>query len=208
MSTLKNDNQIFGVSIRLGDLKMEDGFIQLHGYRQYPIEEIKSRAAAFLAENQRRRTVREFSNKPVPLEVIEACLLAAGTAPSGANMQPWRFVVVTDPTVKQKIRIAAEKEEHDFYDHKATREWLDALAPLGTNERKPFLENAPHLIVIFAQTYSVLPDGRKVKHYYVQESVGIATGILITAVHHGYPAEGAKVPAITKKSLQDIATFI
>ena len=99
-------------------------------------------------------------------------------------MQPWHFVVVGDAAIKQKIRVEAEKEEHDFYHHKAPREWLDALAPLGTNEHKPFLETAPYLIVIFAQSYGVLPDGRKVKHYYAQESVGIATGILITAIHH------------------------
>jgi iodotyrosine deiodinase len=166
------------------DQNMEQGFIQLSGYRQHSVEEMKRRAADFLTDMQHPRTVRDFSNKPVPLEVIKACLLAAGTAPNGANMQPWHFVVVTDPIVKKKIRIAAEKEEEEFYHHKATQEWLDALAPLGTNEHKPFLENAPNLIVIFAQSHSALPDGRKLKHYYVQESVGIATGILITAIHH------------------------
>jgi iodotyrosine deiodinase len=166
------------------DQNMAHGFIQLPGYRQYSDEEMKRRAADFLADMQRRRTVRDFSNKPVPLEVIKACLLAAGTAPNGANMQPWHFVVVTDPIVKIKIRIAAEKEEYEFYHHKATEEWLDALAPLGTNEYKPFLENAPNLIVIFAESHCVLPDGKKLKHYYVQESVGIAAGILITAIHH------------------------
>lgn len=203
---------------------------------------MKRRAAEFYAEIRRRRTVRDFSQRPVPREVIEDCLRAAGTAPNGANMQPWRFVVVSDVEIRRKIRAAAEKEEFEFYHHKASKEWLDALAPLGTNEHKPFLENAPCLVVIFAQSYGVLPDGRKVKHYYAHESVGIATGILMTAIHHaglvslthtpspmgflnellgrpaherpflilvvGYPAEGARVPLIAKKSLEEIATFM
>jgi iodotyrosine deiodinase len=158
-------------------------FIPLRGYQVLPIEEMKRRAVEFRAEMQRRRTVREFSERAVPREVIEECLRAAGTAPNGANMQPWHFVVVSDAAAKHKVRVAAEKEERDFYQHKAPQEWLDALAPLGTNEDKPFLDAAPYLIVIFAQSYGVLADGRKVKNYYVQESVGIATGILITAVH-------------------------
>jgi iodotyrosine deiodinase len=159
-------------------------FVILPGYQEYPIDVMKRRAAAFYEDIRRRRTVREFSDRPVPREVIEDCLRAAGTAPSGANMQPWHFVVVADPAIKRKIRVEAEKEEDDFYHHKAPQEWLDALAPLGTNEHKPFLEHAPYLIVIFAESYGVLPDGRKVKHYYAQESVGIASGILITAIHH------------------------
>ena len=145
---------------------------------------MRRRADEFRTELQRRRTVREFSSRPVPREVIEDCLRAAGTAPNGANLQPWHFVVVSDPTMKREIRVAAEKEEREFYLRKAPQEWLEALAPLGTNEHKPFLESAPYLIAIFAQSYSLLPDGRKVKNYYVQESVGIATGILITAIHH------------------------
>jgi nitroreductase len=203
---------------------------------------MKRRAAEFHSELRRRRTVREFSDRPVPREVIEDCLRAAGTAPNGANLQPWHFVVVSDPSVKHEIRVAAEKEEQEFYLHKAPQEWLDALAPLGTNEHKPFLETAPYLIVIFAKSYDVLPDGRKVKNYYTQESVGIATGFLIHAVHHsglvslthtpspmgflngllcrpanerpflvlvvGYPAENATVPDITKKPLEEIATFV
>ena len=144
---------------------------------------MKSRAAGFRANMKLRRTVREFSERPVPQLVIEECIRAAGTAPSGANMQPWHFAVVSDASIKQQIRIAAEQEEREFYEHKAPQEWLDALAPLGTDEHKPFLEAAPYLIVIFAQSYGLLPDGRKVKHYYAQESVGIATGILITALH-------------------------
>ncbi len=142
------------------------------------------RAAEFRQQMQRRRTVRYFSDRPVAREVIAECLLAAGTAPSGANLQPWHFVVVSDPAIKHRIRVEAEAEEHDFYTRKAPQEWLDALAPLGTDEHKPFLETAPYLIVVFAQSYGVLPDGRKVKNYYVQESVGIATGMLITAVHN------------------------
>jgi nitroreductase len=130
-----------------------------------------------------RRTVRHFSDRPVAREVIDQCLLTAGGAPSGANLQPWHFVVVGDPAVKRRIREAAEEEEREFYAHRAPQEWLDALAPLGTDANKPFLETAAYLIAIFAQSYGMLPDGRKVKNYYVQESVGIATGMLITAVH-------------------------
>jgi nitroreductase len=158
-------------------------FIPLTGYREYPVDEMQQRAANFYADMQHRRTVREISDRPVPRDIIENCLRAAGTAPSGANLQPWHFVVVSDPAVKQQIREAAEAEEREFYHSRATPEWLEVLAPLGTNEHKPFLETAPYLIAIFVQTYGVRPDGKKVKHYYVQESVGIATGILITAIH-------------------------
>ena len=158
--------------------------VALPDYQEYPVDAMKRRAAEFYNDVRRRRTVREFSDRPVPREIIEDCVRAAGTAPSGANMQPWHFVVVSDRSIKQKIRVEAEKEEYEFYHHKAPREWLDALAPLGTNDQKPFLEDAPYLIVIFAESYGVLPDARKVKHYYAQESVGIATGMLITAVHH------------------------
>jgi nitroreductase len=159
-------------------------FVELTGYQAYDADTMKARAAEFYAEIKRRRTVRDFSDRPVPREVIEDCLRAAGTAPNGANLQPWHFVVVTDPAIKRKIREGAEEEERAFYHGKAPQEWLDALAPLGTDEHKPFLETAPCLIAIFAESYGELPDGRKVKHYYTQESVGIATGILITAVHH------------------------
>ncbi len=217
-------------------------FIPYATYREYSVTEMKRRTAAFYSDLRRRRTVREFSDRPVPREVIQDCLRAAGTAPNGANMQPWHFVVVSDPALKRKIRERAEKEEHEFYHRKAPREWLDALHALGTDEHKPFLESAPYLIVILAQSYGVLPDGRRVKHYYAQESVGIATGILITALHHaglaslthtpspmgflneilgrpsherpflilvvGYPAENAQVPMITKKPLEEIATFL
>jgi nitroreductase len=161
-----------------------DPFIPLPDYREYPPEEMVLRAKEFRADMQRRRTVREFSDRPVDRGVIEECLVAAGTAPNGANMQPWHFVVVRDPELKRRIRGAAEEEEREFYEHRAPQEWLDALAPLGTDAEKPFLEIAPYLIAIFVQRYGLLPDGRKLKHYYPIESVGIATGILITALHH------------------------
>jgi nitroreductase len=159
-------------------------FVPLATYREYPLEEMRRRAADLLAELRRRRTVREFSPRPVPREIVEQCLLAAGTAPSGANLQPWHFVVVADPGLKRRIREAAEAEEREFYERRAPKEWLEALAPLGTDAAKPFLETAPCLIAIFAQSYGLTPSGRKVKNYYVQESVGIATGLLIAAVHH------------------------
>jgi iodotyrosine deiodinase len=217
-------------------------FIPYSSYRQYPLEEMQKRAQTFRKEMQRRRTIRTFSGRPVPREIIEECLRAAGTAPNGANMQPWHFVVVSDPDVKKQIREGAEEEEREFYERRASEEWLEALAPLGTDWHKPFLEEAPYLIIIFGLSNTILPDGEKRKNYYVTESVGIATGMLITAIHHaglaslthtpspmaflnkilkrptnerpflvlvvGYPAEGTTVPDISKKSLDEIATFI
>jgi nitroreductase len=162
----------------------EPRFIPLPGYRERSPEEMKRRAAQFRAEMARRRTVRQFSGRPVSPGVIEECLGAAATAPSGANMQPWHFVVVSDPDVKRGIRAAAEKEEWEFYHRRAPKEWLEALAPLGTDEHKPFLEEAPCLIVVFVQSYGLTADGRKFKHYYATESVGLATGILLAAIHH------------------------
>ena len=159
-------------------------FQPLPAYPEYPADEMARRAAGFYEEVRRRRSVRDFSNRPVARAVIEDCLRAAGTAPSGANMQPWHFVAVADASVKRRIRLDAEKEEREFYEHRAPQEWLDALAPLGTDADKVFLERAPWLIAIFVQSYGLLPDGRRVKHYYAQESVGIATGVLITALHH------------------------
>jgi iodotyrosine deiodinase len=158
-------------------------FHPLSSYIQYPVEEMKQRALDFRRHMQRRRTVRQFSDRPVPHEIIEECLLTAGSAPNGANLQPWHFVVVTDPRVKHEIRIAAEQEEDEFYHRRAPQEWLDALSAIGTDEQKPFLETAPYLIVIFGKNHSLLPDGRRVKNYYVNESVGIATGFLIAAIH-------------------------
>ncbi len=163
---------------------MKPVFEPLAGYREYPPEEMSRRSAEFHDAMRRRRTIRDFSSRSVPRAVIENCLRAAGAAPSGANMQPWHFAVVSDPLLKTQIRQAAEEEEREFYQQRAPDEWLAALAPFGTDEHKPFLETAPYLIAIFAQTYGVHVDGRKIKHYYVQESVGIATGILITALHH------------------------
>jgi len=153
-------------------------------YREYAPDEMQARAAAFYQDIKRRRTVREFSDRPIPESVITDCLRAAGTAPSGANQQPWQFVAITDPVVKHRIREAAEKEERAFYEHRAPDAWLDALSPLGTQAQKPFLDRAPCLIAIFAQKYGLDGQGNKIKHYYVKESVGIATGFLITALHH------------------------
>jgi nitroreductase len=156
----------------------------LPGYREYPPAQMIERAREFHAEMARRRSVRDFDARPVSREVIEHCLRAAGTAPSGANQQPWFFSVITDAQRKQRIRLAAEREEREFYAGKAPQEWLDALAPLGTDADKPFLEEAPVLIAIFAQKYGVRADGSRYSHYYVPESVGIACGFLIAALHH------------------------
>lgn len=159
-------------------------FEPLAGYREYPPDEMVARARSFYDEVRRRRTVRDFADRPVPRAMIEDALRTAGTAPSGANLQPWHFAVIEDPALKRRIRVAAEEEERAFYGGRAPKEWLEALAPLGTDAAKPFLETAPLLIAIFAQRYGRLPDGRKVKHYYVPESVGIATGFLILGLHH------------------------
>ena len=220
----------------------EGRFIPLPGYEELPVKEMRARARAFCDAMRQRRTVRHFSDRPVPRDIIESCLLTAGTAPNGANRQPWHFVVVGDPEVKRHIRSAAEEEEEAFYGGRAPDEWVEALAPLGTDASKPFLERAPCLIAIFAENYAVGDEGGRTKNYYVTESVGIATGILITAIHRaglvslthtpspmaflneilgrpknerpflilvvGYPEEGAEVPDITKKPLEEIATFI
>ncbi|PKN85692.1 MAG: nitroreductase family protein [Chloroflexi bacterium HGW-Chloroflexi-8] len=214
----------------------------LSTYQELPPVEMLQRAESFRQMMQRRRTVRQFSNRPVERKIIEDCLLAAGTAPNGANLQPWHFVVVSDPQMKSRVRIGAEEEEREFYSRRASQEWLKALEPFGTDADKPYLEIAPYLIVIFAQKTSLDPEGSPVKNYYVQESVGIATGMLITALHNaglatlthtpspmgflneilgrpenekpflvlvaGYPAEDAVVPIVTKKSLDEIATFL
>jgi iodotyrosine deiodinase len=152
-------------------------------FARRPPAEMAARAQAFYEEMRRRRTIREFSEEPVPRAAIAWALRCAGTAPSGANLQPWHFAVITSAAAKARIRAAAEEEERAFYSGRAPQEWLDALAPLGTDANKPFLETAPYLIAIFAQRHGVLPDGRRVTHYYVPESVGIATGLLIAALH-------------------------
>lgn len=167
-------------------------------YIEYPPEEMLSRAKEFYTNIRRRRSVRDFSPRQVPREVIEVCIRSAGTSPSGANQQPWHFAVVSDPVIKHEIRIAAEKEEHEFYTRRATEEWLAALKPLGTDERKSFLETAPYLIAIFSQSYSIDDKGEHVKHYYASESVGIATGILITALHHAGLATLTHTPSPMK----------
>ena len=148
--------------------------VPLTTYQEYPVDEMRRRVTDFYEEIGRRRTVREFSNRPVPTDIIEMALRAAGTAPSGANLQPWHFVVVSGKETKKKIREAAELEEREFYAHRASPEWLAALEPLGTDSDKPFLETAPYLIAVFLQKFGELPDGRKVKHYYPVESTGIA----------------------------------
>ena len=167
-------------------------------YREYPVDEMRQRATDFYADMDRRRTVREFSDRPVPRDIIETALRAAGTAPSGANLQPWHFVVVSGAETKKKIRVAAEAEEREFYEHRASDEWLDALRPLGTDSDKPFLETAPYLIAVFLQKFGELPDGRKVKHYYPVESTGLATGILITALHEAGLATLTHTPSPMK----------
>ena len=157
--------------------------VPLDQYQEFPIDEMRQRLAEFYGDVSRRRTVREFSDRPVPRDIIETALLAANTAPSGANLQPWHFVAISNPETKKKIREAAEVEEKEFYEHRASEEWLAALEPLGTDEHKPFLETAPWLIAVFLQKFGRLEDGRKVKHYYPTESTGLASGILITALH-------------------------
>ena len=158
--------------------------VPLTSYREYAPEEMLRRAIDFRAEVARRRTVREYSDRPVSRQLIAECLIAAGSAPSGANLQPWHFVAISDPEIKARIRKGAEAEERDFYSHRAPAEWLAALEPIGTDEHKPFLESAPWLIAVFVQKHGLGSSGRRIPHYYATESVGIATGILVTALHH------------------------
>lgn len=204
--------------------------------------EMAERATDFATLMARRRTVRDFSDRPVPASIIADCIATAVSAPSGANRQPWHFVAIDDPTTKARIRQAAEAEERAFYEGRAGDEWLTALAPLGTDAHKPFLQYAPWLIVIFAERHGVDSEGHRIKNYYVPESVGIAAGFLIAALHNaglatlthtpspmnfltdicgrperekpvivlvaGYPAEGATVPAITRKPIDEVASWI
>jgi nitroreductase len=207
-----------------------------------PEKEMQRRALEFYQHIKRRRTVRDYSDKPVPRDIIENAIRAAGTAPSGANMQPWHFVAVSNAEIKSRIRAAAEAEEKELYSHRAGDEWLKALEPLGTNEHKPFLETAPWLIAVFLKKFTLTPEGRQLKNYYTAESVGIACGFLLAALHNagmvtlthtpspmgflaevlerpkherayilivtGYPADDAKVPVISKRPLDEIATFL
>ena len=162
---------------------MSAEYVPLQGYETLSEAEMQARAKAVLETLRKRRTVRDFSDKSVPRELIETCIKAAGTAPSGANHQPWHFVAISNLETKRKIRIAAEVEEAEFYGGKAPDEWLDALAPLGTDASKPFLETAPWLIAVFAQRRGGEKTGQDKKNYYITESVGLATGMLITALH-------------------------
>ncbi len=158
-------------------------YIPLTGYSDIDEAGMQARAEAVLTSLSARRTIREFSDKPVPRALIETCIKAAGTAPSGANHQPWHFVAISDPDTKHKICLAAEAEEKEFYAKRASKEWLEALAPLGTDENKEFLEIAPWLIAVFAQKRGGERAGQDKKNYYVTESVGLAAGMLITALH-------------------------
>jgi iodotyrosine deiodinase len=205
------------------------------------------RSVEFLKRMQTRRTVRDFSTRDMPFELIQNAIATAATAPSGANQQPWTFVVVRDAEIRRQIREAAEAEERENYAHRMSEEWLDALSHLGTDWQKPHLEDAPYLIIVFAQTYGLTVNDEtgdiiKTKHYYVQESVGIAVGFLLASLHQaglatlthtpspmgflsqilgrpvnerpyvvipvGYPAEDAKVPVITKKSLDEVMIVV
>lgn len=170
----------------------------LAGYNELTPEEMAARARAFRLEMSRRRSVRDYSDRPVARALIEDCLRAAGSAPSGANQQPWHFVAVSDAVVKQQIRVAAEAEEREFYQHRAPDDWLAALAPLGTGPEKPFLETAPWLIAIFEQRWGYDAAGAKIKHYYPRESIGIATGLLIAALHHAGLATLTHTPSPMK----------
>ncbi len=222
-------------------MNKEPCFQPLSMYRRLGDPEMTARAREILDNLRRRRTVRDFSDEPVDRRIIEDCLLAAGTAPNGANLQPWHFAVVGSPEIKNRIRLAAEGEEREFYGRRATPQWLNALAPFGTGPEKPFLEIAPWLIVVFARTKDLHPDGSVGNTYYANESTGIATGMLITALHlaglvtlthtpspmkflnqilgrpsterpfvllvAGFPASGAQVPVISKKTLEEISSF-
>ena len=210
-------------------------------HTEYSEREMHERANALYHEMRRRRSVRSFSDRPVARELIEVAVMTAGTAPSGAHREPWRFVAVSDPDLKRRIRIAAEQEEHESYHRRMSEEWLQALAPLGTDWRKPFLEIAPWIVVCFAESYGVRKDRARIKNYYVQESCGIACGLFIAAIHHmglvtlthtpspmrflgqilgrpkrerpyilfpvGYPAAGATVPDLERKSLRDVVQW-
>ena len=164
-------------------MKKNNKFIPLNNYKLFIENEMLIKADNFNNLMQDRRTVREFSTKSFSEEIIKNCIYAANSAPSGANKQPWHFVIVKNSEVKKQIRIEAEKEEREFYNNRASNEWLKDLEPFETNDSKPFLEEAPYLIVIFEEKYSIDEKGEKCKNYYVKESVGIATGILITALH-------------------------
>lgn len=210
-------------------------------FQRLPPEEMTARGHAFLTRMWERRSVREFASDPVPRACIELAIRAAMSAPSGAHRQPWRFVVVDDPALKRRIREAAEQEERENYQHRFPDEWKEALAPFGTDWRKPFLETVPYLVVVFRESHGVAADGRRITNYYVSESVGIACGLFIAALHlmglatltHtpnpmgflsellgrpanekpyilfpvGYPAPDAQVPAIERKTFEEVVQW-
>lgn len=220
----------------------EPPFLPYPAHENLDEEALVERASAIRSRYDRRRSCRYFSDRPIPQAVIEELLKIAASAPSGANKQPWHFVAVSNPELKRKIRLAAEEEERQFYESRATEEWLKDLAPLGTDWQKPFLETAPWLIVVFKAIYGEDEAGNRAKHYYVNESVGIASGFLISAIHElslvtlthtpspmnflseilerpvnqkpflllpvGYPAEGATVPNISKKTLDEHSSIL
>ncbi len=163
----------------------EHDSLPLSDYIEYPVDEMLQRSETFYQEIKRRHSIRDFSDRPVPREIIENCIRAAGTAPSGANHQPWHFAIIGSQDVKKQVREKAEEEERKFYDkQQAGKEWLDALTPLGTDASKPFLEHAPWLVAIFAERRGGVEAGMDMKNYYIKESVGIATGFLIQALHN------------------------
>ncbi|MBZ0201298.1 MAG: nitroreductase family protein [Ignavibacteriaceae bacterium] len=170
-------------------------FELLQNYKKYSANEMLLQSHIFYEAIKTRRSVRDFSDKQVAEDVIINCIKAAGTAPSGANLQPWHFVIIKDSQIKKEIRIAAELEEKEFYNGRAPKEWLAALAPLGTNEHKQFLETAPYLIAIFSKSFDVLEDGSQQKNYYAAESTGIACGFLINALHHSGLASLTHTPS-------------
>ncbi len=218
----------------------EPEFVPLE-FERRPLDEMRARAAEWYAELDRRRTTRDFSTEPVPRELIELAIRSAGTAPSGAHTQPWTFVAVSDPEVKARIREAAEEEEYRTYTERLPEEWRRALAPLGTDWVKTHITDAPWVVVLFKRSYDILPDGTHSKNYYVAESVGIAAGLFISAIHRmglatlthtpnpmkflselldrprnetpillfpvGFPADGARVPKLTRKPLEDISVW-
>jgi iodotyrosine deiodinase len=229
-----------GAAAVYGMSSVESPFVPLP-FTRLDAEESAQRAQSFTSLMQRRRTTRHFSPEPVPREWIEAAIRAAGCAPSGAHQQPWTFVAISDPALKQRLREAAEAEEARFYREVITEEWREALEPLGTDAVKTHLTDAPWVVVLFRQLYGVKADGSRRTHYYTQESCGIAAGMFITAVHTmglatlthtpspmgflsellerpanekaflvmpvGYPAHDARVPALDRKPLHDIAVF-
>jgi nitroreductase len=162
---------------------MKKKFIEYKGNPNHNLKDMELRSKEFYENIRQRKTIRDFSEETFPKSIIENCIKSAGTAPSGANMQPWHFAISSKKEIRKILRKEAENEERSFYKNKAPKEWLKALEPLGTDASKPFLEIAPYLIGIFSKNFSILEDGSKVKHYYSKESVGISTGILITALH-------------------------